>query len=80
MHLIELGEHPTRASGDLGLTPCALPVCAGVHAVFVEGAFEELLASGAARVVTCNAVPHATNAIDLTASVAGGIRSVHIGN
>lgn len=46
------------------------PVCIGVHAVFAEGAYEELLGGGAARVVTCNTIPHPSNAIDLAPRIA----------
>jgi ribose-phosphate pyrophosphokinase len=51
----------------------APPVCVGVHAVFAAGAFEKLLASGTARVVTCNTVGHASNAIDVGELLAPGV-------
>ncbi len=41
------------------------PVCMGVHAVFAEGGYEELLKTGA-RVLTCNSIPHPSNEIDLS--------------
>ncbi|HKJ72714.1 MAG TPA: ribose-phosphate pyrophosphokinase [Alphaproteobacteria bacterium] len=44
----------------------AAPVCVGVHAVFAGSAYEDLVAAGAARIVTCNTIPHASNLIDLT--------------
>ncbi|MFO1519849.1 MAG: ribose-phosphate pyrophosphokinase [bacterium] len=51
------------------------PVCLGVHAVFAENAYEELLASGPAKVVTCNTVGHLSNGMDVSrllgASVTG---------
>ena len=43
----------------LGLSP---PICIGVHAVFSQGALEQLQASGVDRVVSCN---HPTNTIDV---------------
>ena len=46
-------EHLQR----LSLPP---PVCVGVHAVFADGAYEALVARGAARVVTCNTIPAET--------------------
>lgn len=49
------------------------PTCVGVHAIFAGSAHEELLHSGAARVVTCNTVPHMSNAIDVYRDVAEGI-------
>ena len=50
----------------LGLSP---PVCIGVHGVFAAQAFEDLLATGAERVVTCDTIPHPSNAIDLVEAV-----------
>lgn len=44
----------------------APPVCIGVHAVFAGEAYQQLLASGVARVLTCNTIPHPSNAIDLS--------------
>lgn len=42
------------------------PVCVGVHGVFVDGAYEELLRSGAQRIVTCDTILHESNAIEIT--------------
>lgn len=42
------------------------PVCLGVHALFSEGAQDLLIRSGAGQVVTCNTIPHPTNAIDVS--------------
>lgn len=46
------------------------PVCVVVHALFAPGAAEELAAVGVSRIVSCNTVPHATNAIDVALLVA----------
>ena len=51
----------------------AAPVCIGVHAVFADNAYEELLAAGARRVVICNTIPHVSNAIDLTELLVNGV-------
>lgn len=52
------------------------PVCIGVHAVFADGAYEALQQAGAGRVVSCNTIAHASNAIDvlpdLARALAGG--------
>ncbi len=53
-----------------GLPP---PICIGVHAVFADRAYADLLASGAAQVVTCNTVPHESNRIDVSDLLAEGI-------
>lgn len=64
--MIETVGHLHRA----GMAP---PVCIGVHPVFAGAAHEELLAAGAARVVTCNTIPHVSNGIDLSGEVARAI-------
>ena len=40
-------------------------VCIGIHAVFAPGAEEALRAAGIERVVTCDTIAHATNAIEV---------------
>ncbi len=51
----------------------AAPVCIGVHALFAGDAYEALQRAGAARIVSCNSVAHASNAIDLSAALAEAI-------
>ena len=55
-------------------TQLAAPVCIGVHAVFAGDAYQQLLGSGVARVLSCNTIPHVSNAIDLTGLLADGAR------
>lgn len=52
------------------------PVCVGVHAVLDAEANRALYAAGVARLVSCNTVPHESNAIDLTAELAAAIRAM----
>ena len=63
--MVETARHLER----LGL---GRPICVGVHAVFAAGAWEALR-EVAARVVTCNTVLHASNAIDVSGLVAGAL-------
>jgi ribose-phosphate pyrophosphokinase len=58
------------AARDLRRRGMPAPVCIGVHAVFADDAYAELKASGVARVVTCNTIAHASNAIDLNDAIA----------
>jgi ribose-phosphate pyrophosphokinase len=51
-------------------------VCVGVHGIFSGGAYEGLLAAGAARVVTTNTVLHASNGIDVLPLVAREVREL----
>lgn len=52
------------------------PICIGIHAVFAGRAEEDLRESGALRVVTCNTIPHPSNAIDLGDLLAEGARKI----
>jgi ribose-phosphate pyrophosphokinase len=49
------------------------PVCIAVHAVFADGADAALIAAGAAKVISCNTITHATNAIDVNGAVADAV-------
>jgi ribose-phosphate pyrophosphokinase len=42
------------------------PVCLAVHGVFAPQAYEALKEAGAARIVTTNSIPHASNDIDIS--------------
>lgn len=42
------------------------PICIGVHGVFADTAYEDLLSCGVAKVVTCNTIPHKSNDIDVS--------------
>ena len=52
----------------------AAPICIGVHAVFAGDAYEALSAAGAGRIVTTNAIRHASNAIDIDPLLADRVR------
>lgn len=71
--MIETVNHLKKA----GMKP---PVCIGVHAVFAGNAYEELMNSGAASVVTCNTIPHKSNKIDLSNILAENIRDLMMPN
>ena len=49
----------------INLTRIGLPpaVCIAIHAVFVPGTYERLLAAGAAQIVSTDSIPHESNAI-----------------
>jgi len=42
------------------------PICIGVHGIFAQNAFEELLAAGVEEVITTNSILHITNKIDIS--------------
>lgn len=45
------------------------PICIGIHGIFAENAYEELLAAGATKVNTCNTIKHVSNAIDVSSLI-----------
>ena len=56
--------------GHLRRLELAAPVCIAVHAVFATGAYGELLATGAERVVSCDTILHPSNEISLASDLA----------
>lgn len=56
----------------------AAPVCVGVHAIFAGDAHAELIAAGAARIVTTNTIPNPSSVIDLTPAIADALRGSRI--
>lgn len=66
--MIETVKHLSR----LGMKPT---VCIGVHAIFANNAYQDLLNAGVESVVTCNAIAHQSNKIDLSSLLVEGIQS-----
>lgn len=64
----------TETVARLVTAGCPAPTCVGVHALFSPDAERDLRAAGAARIVTTNTVPHATNAIDIVPLLIPAIR------
>jgi ribose-phosphate pyrophosphokinase len=63
--------------GHLRRLALAPPVCIAVHAVFAPGAYGELLATGAERVVSCDTIPHPSNDISLAHELAAAVGARH---
>lgn len=64
--------------GQLRKLGVAAPICAVVHGLFADHSDQLLLNAGAARVVSCNTVPHPSNAIDVSAAVANGLAELRV--
>jgi len=50
------------------------PICIGTHAVFSGNAYQDLLESGVEKIVSCNTIPHPTNEIDLSKTIAKEVK------
>lgn len=46
-------------------------ICIGVHAVFANNAYKELMNAGALKIITCNTIQHESNLIDLSDEMIG---------
>ena len=73
--IISSGRTMIEAARVLKTIGTAAPLCVAVHGLFADDADALLLKQGA-RVVTANTVPHQTNAIDVAALMAAGIREL----
>ncbi|MDR3387568.1 MAG: ribose-phosphate pyrophosphokinase [Rudaea sp.] len=71
--IISTARTMIAAVAKLGAAGMRPPVCVGVHALFVEDAYDMLMAAGAGKIATCNAVKHPTNAIDVFPDIASTV-------
>ncbi|WP_020406933.1 ribose-phosphate pyrophosphokinase [Hahella ganghwensis] len=55
---------------SMGLNP---PVCIGVHALFADDAWQAMQQAPIERIVSCNTIPHPSNAIDITGVMLKGL-------
>ena len=54
------------------------PVCVGIHGLFADEAYDDLMAAGAREIVTTDTVEHHTNEIRVAGAVAEALRSVEM--
>ena len=77
--IISTGRTMLRTAEELVAQGLNKPLCIGVHAVFAEGgdgiasAYDEMRAGPVAGIVTCNCIPHPTNAIDVSPLLAPAV-------
>lgn len=70
------GQTIAETVRQLTLQGMAAPVVVVIHAVFAEDAQRRIEQAGAARLVSCDTIPHATNAIPLAAQIAPRLRAL----
>ena len=63
--IVSSGRTMIETLGHLRRLELPPAVCIAIHAVFSGDAYEQLLAAGASRVVSTDAIPHSSNAIGL---------------
>lgn len=74
--ILSTGRTMIETLGHLKRENMRPAVCIGVHGIFAGSAASDLVAAGAGKVVTTNTIPHPTNAIDVTAFLADGVRAL----
>ncbi len=74
--IVSTGRTMVETIGHLRRAGLAAPVCVAVHAVFAHGAYEDLQAAGAARMVSCDTIRHPSNRIALSELIAQGVREL----
>jgi ribose-phosphate pyrophosphokinase len=70
--IISSGRTMIEAARLLTARAKTQPVCIAIHGIFADRS-DELLAAMGARVVTCNTIPHASNAIDVIPLIADSL-------
>ena len=74
--IISTGRTMIETMGHLHRAGLGAAVCIGVHGLFAGDAYDALTAAGAAAVVTCDSVPHASNQIGLAPLLAAAAREL----
>ena len=61
--IVSTGKTMIEATRQLRASGSAAPMCVAIHAVFADSLYDELLSAGAAGIVTCDTITHASNRI-----------------
>ena len=71
--IISSGKTMLESIKNLKALEMKSAICIGIHAVFADNAYQDLLDAGAGLIVTCNTIPHISNAIDLSHLIIGAL-------
>ncbi len=74
--IVSTGATLAAAARALRQAGLPAPLCIGVHALFAPDAMAQLEQAGVTRMVTCDSVPHPSNAIGLSGLVARAVSIV----
>lgn len=74
--IISSGRTMAVAAGHVASAFGQAPQCVAVHAVFAPDALQVVKEAGAQQVVTCNTLPHPSNAIDVSPEVAAAVMAL----
>jgi len=74
--IVSTGRTMIETVGQLKRLAWPAAVCVVVHAVFAGNAYEDLLASGAAAVVSCDTIVHPSNRISIAADLSQAVQEL----
>jgi ribose-phosphate pyrophosphokinase len=72
--IVSTGRTLIEATRQLRAAGSSAPMCVAIHAVFADALDAELASAGAAGIVTCNTITHATNRICVADLIADATR------
>lgn len=73
--IVSTGKTMIEATRQLRAAGTAAPMCVAIHAVFADSVLDELMSAGAAGIVTCNTIVHASNRICVAEHIADAAKS-----
>jgi ribose-phosphate pyrophosphokinase len=71
--IVSTGRTMIETLGHLKTLGMPAAVCVAVHAVFAGSAFDDLMAAGAPRVVSCDTIAHPSNAMSVASDLARAV-------
>ncbi|WOB10842.1 ribose-phosphate pyrophosphokinase [Piscinibacter gummiphilus] len=74
--IVSTGRTMIETVGHLKSLEMPAPVCVALHAVFAGTAFDDLLAAGAAQVVSSDTIAHPSNRISMADELARAVREL----
>lgn len=73
--IVSTGKTMIEATRQLRAAGSAAPMCVAIHAVFADRVLDELMSAGAAGIVTCDTIAHASNRICVADHIAEAAKS-----
>jgi ribose-phosphate pyrophosphokinase len=68
--IVSTGKTMIEATRQLRAAGSAAPMCVAIHAVFADSVLDDLMSAGAAGIVTCDTIVHASNRICVAEHIA----------
>jgi len=73
--IVSTGRTMIEATRQLRAAGVAAPLCVAIHAVFADNVLDDLVNAGAAGIVSCDTIAHASNKICVAESIAAAARA-----